>query len=185
MKRMSRIPAQQGLTLVELMITLVVLAVVLEVSAPSFARLKETFQLRSSTHRLVAAINLARTEALERRQSVSLCPSLAGAVCSGDYSSGWLLFRDTDQNQQFDPATEKLILRSPGLPGGYTVSDRSGASPATEAITYGSDGSAYRNQTLLLCGQSALGVEPYAIVLNLVGRVRVARGEGTCPGATG
>ena len=185
MKRMSRIPPQGGLTLVELMIALAVIAVVLAVAVPSFARLQGNFQLRSSAHRLVAAINLARTEALQRRQSVGLCPSITGSDCSGDYSQGWLLFNDTDRDRKFSPVDEELIFRAQGLPAGYTVTNRSGSSLAEEAISYSPDGSARRNQTLLLCAPAARGVEPYAIVLNRVGRARIARGEGTCPGVQG
>jgi type IV fimbrial biogenesis protein FimT len=180
---MSRIQPFGGFTLVELMVTVAVIAVVLAVSVPAFARLQGNFQLRSSAHRLVAAINLARTEALQRRQSVSLCPSTMGGDCSGDYSHGWVLFNDTDRDLKFAPGIEEVILRGQGLPAGYTVTDRTGSNRVTETITYSPDGSARRNQTLLLCAPPAKGIEPYAIVLNRVGRVRVARGEGLCPGA--
>ena len=185
MKRMLRASPQLGLTLVELMITLAVIAVALAVTVPSLARLQANFQLRSGAHRLVAAINLARTEALERRQWVSLCPSLAGGDCSGDFSRGWLLFRDGDRDRAFDPENEELILRAQGLPRGYTVTDRNGSNPVVESIAYSPDGSARSNQTLLLCAPAAPRVEPYAIVLNRVGRVRLARGEGVCPGQQG
>jgi type IV fimbrial biogenesis protein FimT len=184
-KWMSRISAQQGLTLVELMITLAVLALVLAVSVPSFSRLQGSFQLRSSAHRLVTTLNLARTEALEREQSISLCPSKSGENCSGDFSRGWLLFHDRDGDRQFNPATDDSIFRAPGLPEGFSVTNRTGSSAANEAITYRPDGSARRNQTLLLCAPPARGIEPYAIVLNLVGRVRMTRGEGSCPGVPG
>ena len=185
MKRMSRIQAQTGLTLVELMITLAVLAVVLTTSVPSFARLQVNYQLRSCAHRLVAAINLARMEAVQRRLPVSLCPSFAGSHCAGNFSQGWLLFNDADRDRQLDSGDEEIIFRGVGLPEGYTVTDRSGSSPATEAISYRPDGTARRNQTLLLCAPVGQGVEPYTIVLSRVGRVRLARGEGLCPGAQG
>lgn len=182
MKRMSRLTAQWGLTLVELMIALAMMAVVLAVSVPSFARLQGNYHLRSSTHRLVAAINLARTEALGRRLSVSLCPSVEGESCAGDYSSGWILFRDFDRDRQLDPGIDEIILRAPGLPEGYTVTDRGGSRLATQTISYSPDGSSRHNQTLLLCAPDRQRVEPYSIVLNLVGRVRVTREEGLCPG---
>lgn len=184
-KWMSRIPAQRGLTLVELMISLAVLAVVLSVSVPSFSRLQGNFQLRSNAHRLVTALNLARIEALEREQLISLCPSRDGTGCAGDFSRGWLLFHDSDGNSQFNSATEETILRAPGLPAGFTVTDRTGSSAAIETITYRPDGSTRRNQTLLLCAPAARGIAPYAIVLNLIGRVRVTRNEGHCPGVRG
>jgi type IV fimbrial biogenesis protein FimT len=177
--------AQLGFSLVELMITLAVLAVVLAVTAPSFARLQGNYQLRSTAHRLVAAINLARMEAVQRRLPVSLCPAPEGGNCAGDLSQGWLLFHDADRDRQLDAGDEEVIVRAPGLPEGYSVTDRAGSSPATQAISYRPDGTVRRNQTLLLCAPAEHGIEPYAIVLNLVGRVRLARGEGLCPGAQG
>lgn len=184
MKRISRVRAHRGLTLVEMMIALVLLATLLNLSVPAFSRLQGNLLLRSSAHRLVAAINLARAEALGRKLPVSLCPSTGGLSCAGDYSDGWLLFQDTDRDQRLDPGSEEVLFLGQGMPDGYTVTDRSGRHAAAESINYYPDGTVRRNRTLLLCAPWEKGVAPYSIVLNFVGRVRVAQGEGHCPGAT-
>lgn len=183
MKRISPIAGQAGLTLIELMMTVAILGVILSLSAPTFARLQENYRLGTAANRLAAAINLARSEALARKQAVSLCPADGSSVCAGDYSAGWAVFSNEDRDPLLDPPADELIRRGEGLPRGYTVSNRAGTRPATELITYNSDGSARRNQTLLLCGLQGSGSEPYSITINLVGRVRVSRGEGQCPGS--
>lgn len=184
MKRKSRFAGQLGLTLIELMIVVAILGVVLTLSVPSFTRLQGNYQLGTAAHRLASAINLARSEALARKQAVSLCPVHGKSVCAGDYSRGWAVFSNADRDSLLDPVADELIRRGAGLPGGYTVSNREGTLQATELITYNPDGTARRNQTLLLCGPPGSGSEPRSIVLNLVGRVRVARGEGQCPGSS-
>lgn len=184
MKRNSLFEGQDGLTLIELMITVAMLGVVLTLSVPSFTRLQGNYRLSTAAHRLAAAVNLARSEALERKQAVSLCPVSEGGadVCTGDYSKGWAVFSNADRDQALDAGTDTLIRVDEGLPAGYTASNRTGTVLATEPITFGPDGSVWRTLTLLLCGPAESGSEPYSIVLNLVGRVRVARGEGQCPG---
>lgn len=184
MKRTFRSNSQCGLTLVELIIALAVLAVIVMLAVPAFARLQGNYQLSSTAHRLAAAINLARAEALTRRLPVSLCPvdGPAGAVCSGDYSRGWVVFTNAARDRVLDAGQDEIIRLAVGLPPGYTASNRLGSLPATNLITYNADGSARRNQTLLFCAPPAARSEPYSIVLNLAGRVRVSRGEGQCPG---
>ena len=51
--------------------------------------------MRAEAHRLLGAINLARSEAVLRNRPVSLCPSEISrtgvAQCSGNYAGGWLV----------------------------------------------------------------------------------------------
>ena len=181
MKRMSQLSGETGLTLVEMMIALAVLAAVVTVSIPSFARLQATYQLQSATHRLASAIQLARAEALQRAQTIGLCPSTGGDSCNGSYRDGWSLFVDSDGDGLLDPGQEQVILHAHGLPADYLVTDRGGSRLATGSISYRPDGTTGGNRTLQICAPASRDLEPYSIVLTMVGRARVARGEGLCP----
>ena len=71
----------QGFTLVELMMTVAVLAILLSVGVPSMG---EFVRPRGWSRRptiLSHSFHLARTEAIKRGARVTLCKSLAGATC--------------------------------------------------------------------------------------------------------
>ena len=72
-----------GFTLVELMITIAVLAIVLAVAVPSFQGIINRNRLVSASNEVVAALQLARMEAIRRNGRVELCPSTNGTSCSG------------------------------------------------------------------------------------------------------
>jgi len=96
---------QKAFTLIELLITLVILGIVLGFAIPSFT--KQIINSSSLTlgSDLVAAINFARQEAVKRGKRVSLCPSTNGTTCltSGDWAKGWLVFEDGAASDSADP----------------------------------------------------------------------------------
>lgn len=75
--------ASGGFTLVELMITIAVLAIVLAIAVPSFQAIINRNRLVSASNEVVAALQLARMEAIRRNSRVELCPSTNGTGCSG------------------------------------------------------------------------------------------------------
>ncbi len=68
----------EGFTIVELMLTLAVAAVILSLGVPSFQGLVERNQLTSGINQFVSS--LTRSEAVKRNQRVSLCSSSDGAL---------------------------------------------------------------------------------------------------------
>jgi type IV fimbrial biogenesis protein FimT len=178
-------PGCHGLTLIELMITLAIVGVALVVGAPSLQRVVSANQLRAEAGRLLGAINLARSEAILRNVPVSLCPSsmatTGSTACSGEYLGGWIVYSNWDRDRVVDAGADELIRAFVPVAPGYRLTNRAGTRGVSELITYLPDGSSRRNRTLLLCAPRERRVEPWSIVLNRVGRARVARGEGTCP----
>jgi type IV fimbrial biogenesis protein FimT len=173
-----------GFTLLELMIVLVVLAVILVLGVPSMQSLLHRNRLRSEAGRLMVAINMARSEAIMRNSPVSICPSqmtVSGqAVCSGIYADGWIVFGNPDKDSVVDPDTDEVLRVFGGLPPGYTLTNRAGTRDALALINYLPDGSSHRNRTLLICPTRGSTVSPLSIVINIIGRPRLARNWGQC-----
>lgn len=78
-------PARRaGFTLLELMVTIAVLAIIAALAAPSFSNLINSNRLTAAANDLVGALQVARMEAIRRGTSVQVCPSTNGSSCSGD-----------------------------------------------------------------------------------------------------
>jgi hypothetical protein len=82
-----------------------------------------------------------------------------------------------------DAGADEVIRVFEQIPAGYSLSNLAGTVAAGEAVTYLPDGSSRRNLSLLVCPPAGYRAEPWAVVLNTVGRARAIRGEGQCPAA--
>jgi type IV fimbrial biogenesis protein FimT len=73
-----------GFTIIELMITVAVASVLLGLAVPSFNQMIVGSRLTAQSNEMVAAINLARSEAIKRNANVTLCRSGIGSTtCAG------------------------------------------------------------------------------------------------------
>lgn len=105
----------RGFTVLELMVTVAVTAVVLSIGVPSFLGVIETNRAVTHTNELVSAFNLGRSEAVRRGASILVCSSTDGATCSAsnDWSTGWVI-RTTS-------ATPEVLRSWPARSGGAGV----------------------------------------------------------------
>lgn len=185
MDRMSRKFMYRGLTLVELMITLVILSVTVTLATPAMQQLLHGSRLRTETSRLLDAINLARSEAVFRNTPVSLCPSAMAASglpdCGGELAGGWIVFTNRNRDAVVDAGSDEVLGAFESIPPGYRLTNLAGTRAADDLITYLPDGSSRRNLSLLICPPDSQRAQPWTVVLNTVGRARAARGEGRCP----
>lgn len=84
----------RGFTLIELMVTVAVVAIVLGIAVPSFQ--KQILNNKSITlgDEFAQALNYARSEAVKTKKRVSICASSDGATCTGNWTDGFIVFRD-------------------------------------------------------------------------------------------
>jgi type IV fimbrial biogenesis protein FimT len=166
------------------MITLLLVVVLLTLGAPSMRALLHGNRMRAEAHRLMSAVNLARSEAVLRNRPVSLCPSELSRTgveqCGGNYASGWLVFSNLDKDRVVDTGIDEVLQAFHPLPPGYRLTNRNGARQLTDTISYLPDGTSRANRTLLLCPPRGVALEPLGIVVNIVGRPRLVRGWGQC-----
>lgn len=85
---------QQAFTLIELMITVAIAAIVLAIAIPSFNVQMLNSRSVALGEELASAINFARSEAVKRGARVSVCPSNNGTGCGGAWADGWIVFVD-------------------------------------------------------------------------------------------
>lgn len=141
---------RRGLTLVELMTVLAVMAVLISVGVPSFQLIQNVGRLSGPTNEFLGALQLARMEAVRRGQRVVLCNSSNGTSCAGSATqwSGWLIFVDSNTNGAVD--TGEDIIRVGTFAGPATVQ----SSPAVRAaVAFRPDGLARGTGQALLEGQ--------------------------------
>jgi len=107
----------RGFTLVELMVTLAILGILVMAAAPNFSAALERNRIEAELKDLSSHVKLARSEAVSRSQTVTVCRSSDQASCStaapaGNWSIGWITFLDLNGNATVD--TDDVLLRVHG-----------------------------------------------------------------------
>ena len=172
-RRGAAVLLSTGVTIIELAVTLVVLAVLVAVAVPAFTRLLLDTDRATVLSELTAALNLARTEALGRGLPVVVCRSSDAATCgSGSWEEGWLVFvnDDNDSPPVVDGGEEILKVRQESQPAYSLVPVANYAN----FITYRADGSVNNLGRITYCDRRGVA-EARALLVNRAGRVRVSR----------
>jgi len=160
----------QGFTLYELLITIILVALISSLAVPSLAASMARQRQRVEVDALFHAIHQARKESIMRRKVVSLCPSLDGQVCTPgrDWSVGWLMFENLDHDSppQLDDGEPVLVS--------HRVSDRVRISVNRKGFTLRATFLRATNGTFVFCDPEQR-ITPKALVVSYTGRPRVAR----------
>lgn len=115
----ARVIHAEGFTLIEMMITLAVAAILLGLSVPSFKSLLENNRAASTANDLLASLQYARSEAVKRAKPAFLCPSTNGETCTDgdtDWHVGWIVVADLNKNNTPDEG-EVMRVTVPFPPG--------------------------------------------------------------------
>jgi len=118
-----------GFTLLELMLTLTVVAVIVGLAVPNFREFIQNSRLTGAANDLLASIQLARTEAIKRQRTVAVCasanPTDALPACDATFR-GWVVWVDTN-NDGVIGAAETVVTRHDALaPSLQLISDGGG-----------------------------------------------------------
>ena len=162
----------RGFTLVELLVTLAVAAILLTVAVPSFRDFVKTNRLRSVANDFITAVNMARNAAISRGQNATLCASSNQSTCnSTDWADGWLVWVDANGNGTLD--SEEQVVTQSSLGNGITLASTSGAT----SYVFLPDGSTSAADALTLCDDRT-GETGRAISISVTGHPSVA--DNTC-----
>lgn len=110
-------PHQTAFTLIEVLVTIAIAAIVLALAAPSFQAMLLNNRIKAKTDGLISTLNYARNTALTQSVGVSVCPvgTLNSTSCGLDWALGWMAIQDAS-------GTPKLLISQQNGPGGITLS---------------------------------------------------------------
>ena len=189
-----------GFTLIELMVTLTVLAILLSIAAPSFSNLMASNRTSTQANEFITALNLARSEAVRRGQQVAV-RSTGG---DNNFSTGWKVFTDEDINGASDgdipgtvTATDGTVIREASAFRGTVAVKRATRSGTAPSFTYAYDTASTDRMHLVFTSRGAIkptaaaffkvcdpnnsSVKGRIVQVNVVGKVTLDSISETCP----
>ncbi|MEH6550498.1 MAG: GspH/FimT family pseudopilin [Pseudomonadales bacterium] len=156
---------QSGFTLVELMITIVIMGIALSIGVPPLVDAYRKTQVTAATTEFLSALGYARSESLNSGVAVIVCASADKSSCGGtSFKTGWIAFMDDDGDDTLDSG--ERILRKRGSLGNTTVT----TSPATTSLTFGVGGATTQAVDFTFCRAGSSGNYAGKIKLSATGR---------------
>lgn len=163
-----------GFTLLELIVTLAIGAIILSVGVPSFRGVIMDNRLVSQANQFVTSVKMARSAAVRYQRPATVCSSAnfdaAVPTCSSnnDWSDGWIVWVDKNRDTLIT-ANEIISVFGPV----HTASTLS--STTSSSFTYDSRGFATTGGGDLTLCDSRTSEMGRIIKVNSVGRTNVSR----------
>jgi len=106
-----------GFGLIELVIVIAIVAILTVIALPGYQRIMTRNRVVTDTNQFLAAVNLARNEAVARGRPVTVCASANSTTCDGvgvsDWSRGYIVFTDFDPVGVVDAGDTVLRITGP------------------------------------------------------------------------
>lgn len=147
----------RGFTLIELMITLVVVGILSSIAVPSFKSFMAGQRIKTSSFDMMAALTLTRSEAIKRNSPVTATPT------SSDWSKGWTVTTSTGTVLSRQSAMKGISASC--LPG-----------PACNSIVYNNSGHSSSAQSIQLSSNDTTIAGTRCISIDLSGRPNSKKG---------
>lgn len=153
----------RGFTLIELMVTVALAAILLGLAAPSLSDASLSSKLSASANRLAANSTLARSEAIKRNASIELCMSANGTSCitTGSWEQGWIV-----------KSGATVLLYEQPAPSGLRVKEAS----SLTSLTFQATGVGATQASFTVCRISpTVGSQERVLTVSATGRTAITR----------
>jgi len=178
----STLACSAGLTLIELMVTLAIAAILAGLAAPGIGALVDRQRLRRAGEDMSDALYFARREAIRRGGNVTLRKG-ASEGCSAreatDWSCGWFVFEDADGNGELGPG-EAVLQSWPPARGVEVKMNVVGSLPYLLLSRWGRFGNNLGFSVRLRPAGSSASAATLMLCMSSGGRLRTLRGTDQC-----
>jgi type IV fimbrial biogenesis protein FimT len=173
-----RTPAPQaGFTLIELLVVMTVLGFLMRLAVPSFAEAIMTNRMASYSNTFIGSAQFARSEAIKRNVTLTLCASADGASCTSGatWAQGWIVTcpanTATDAMCNAGGGATLILQKQPALPADYHFTSGSGG----YSISFPASGVGATQTSMTLCRWSPQpGDQERQVAVTATGRPAVA-----------
>lgn len=182
-----------GFTMIELMVTLAIMALLATLAAPSFNQVIASTRVSSATNELYGSLALAKSEAVRSGNRVTVCPSSDATTCltsaSATWATGWIIFQDISRTTSFASidAGDNILQIGQEVSGDITILG------STPYASFASDGTAklinggfYQGRIRVCSRSTSLQNDARARDITILrsGRIEISKPTGvaaTCP----
>ncbi|MEO9946161.1 MAG: GspH/FimT family pseudopilin [Paraglaciecola sp.] len=159
---------QKGVTLIEMMIVISIIAIVLLFVAPSMQSIIIKNRIVSEINDASALIQYARHTAINEQALTVVCPSDDYSTCGDDWNDPKIVFIDEDGNST--RGNDEVLLVS------MEASSETNIATATkEIIKFTENGSASNIIEYKICHKDGDAVYAHGLTINLQGRVKMGK----------
>jgi len=172
------ISAPRGLSLLELLITMGISAIIFSIAIPVMASFISQNRIATQVNNLRTSLDLTRSVAIKEKVHTVICKSNDGESCSrrDEWDQGWIIFVDNNHDRHRSE-DERLVLVQQPLPEGTQLKYR--AFGSRHYVAYRPMGFTRTNGTFTICNP-AVPDRSKALILTKSGRVRLSK---TLPGS--
>ncbi|WP_299802202.1 GspH/FimT family pseudopilin [uncultured Shewanella sp.] len=169
----------RAFTLVELMVTIAVAAILISVAAPSFNSFYENSRSDSAIRNIQQSLQLARSQAVSYGSTVTVCPLREGS-CGTDWQNGFSVFIDNGTLGTLDSTNgiDDKVIR---VIDGFNSKDF--ISYDENSISFSSDGlitGKFTSGILSYCPSSKTNDNSRAIEVGRAGKSRFSTATTSC-----